>query len=759
MLVAAANVGADAAGAERTAPTSASWSIAVPEAGANVSLGVTDTPASFAVSAPARSVYEGEYKSGGALAPSFAAVAGPVMPSLEMVRWRGLAFEEGTLAAVEAKLEEAAAEKPAPRPAFLAALAIKLRELFEKEERASSRETYADAQAFAAVAIMLARADGKLPAEVALAADVVNRATADKDKFLKDDIFARAPAGYGAWDAGLKRLYAASLWLGKDFPVGDEKSFRTAVALAWAISSDPALSAQYKYLAGWARAAAGFPADRSSVEDYYGLLGGRDAPAVLREVGTVQKMQTDARAKGAAFVFLPTPSEAEVALTRRFVAAGAMGGATWADGLMAAIAAGTRAPKPAADAGFGDYGAYAWAALVTAPQLPESRKLAWDEGYIKRLGESYRFGFDQIRTRGGPPPPATALGGGTALAIEVKPQLRVEPLPEYYLRWARAYARLEKALNAAFPTPALSGISGKRDGGKAAEPSLAAEAAAIKELYYGLYLISCADIGMAPAGASELGSPSPAAARAAAWMADWRNDADMKRDIREVWALGPADPNDPKKGTVYRCVLGVRALDIDVKYGDKKPSTSLRNTSKTVSLRFKPAKYTLLVPVVAEITVAGETPLTRADLRKICDEKKSREEITAALKAFGASKPEAPKAPPPKPKKAIVDKGAALLLGLLGVFALIILIAVLAGRSRDKYEAGIDDYDDGRIGGRRRPQPPPERRPAARIPEKGAPRSPSPSPPPRPSGPPGPPPSGPRTPPPSRGPDKGPYGR
>ncbi len=665
---------------ERGASLSSTRKLTVRAEGAEFVLNLNDRGATFAVSAPAQSAVSAD--AGVALSPviypSFAAAQGRLLPSLELCRWRGLAYEEGALAAVEFKFEEAVGLLASGRGGFLTALALKLKQLYEADDRAPSRVAFGDAQAFVATALALSRPDGKVPPELGFSSEVASKAAQDRERFLKEDIGAQVPAGRYLWDEKLQRVYVTSRWLARAFDRTNEREFKAAVALAWAVESDADLARQYRTLADLCNGLAGPPADSASVAYYYKLLGGRDGVEVLRELGTVRKIQLEAKEEGDAFVFLPAFGQADVELIRRFASRGGPREGTWAGDYAAAIREGATATAPARDGAWFDFMAYAWAAMLTPDATPEAAKISWDDGYKKRLAESYVTGFDQVRVRApaATPPVATA----EVLAVDVTPEFRLEPLPEYYLRMARAYARLEAVVGAALTPSVMESVTGRREGG-AATASLAAEAADLRELFYGLYLLSCADAGMTPAvGYGEVPDRAAAATRAYEWLEKWRSDADMARDVRELWLLGPADPSDPAKGNVYRCVLGVRSLDVEVKY-DKKPTHSLTGTARAAELHFKPVTYTVLLPIVVEVVVRGEKALTRAEFRKICDEQKTEGAIVAALKEFGKPKeppPEEPTAPPEKE----VDPGMVVLIGVLALFALVVIIALIAGRQR-----------------------------------------------------------------------------
>ncbi len=667
------------ASAERGPSLSTARRVVVKADGGEVAVNLDDRGATFAVSAPARSAVEAEpgVSITSAIYPSFAAAPGTSLPSLELARWKGKLFEEGALAALELKLEETVGPLATGKGGFFTFLALKLKAAYEADDRPASRVAFADAQAFVGTAVALSRADGKVPAELGLTSEAASKASQDKERFLKENGRAQVPPGRYGWSEGLNRIYLTNLWLARGFERTDEREFKAALSLAWAVESDAGLASQYRFLAELCNALAGAPPAAASVADYYALLGGRDAITVLKELGTVRSLQAEAKDKGEEFVFLPALSEPEVALIRRWVARGEEPKGSWAEAYAAALAE-SGAPAPARDAPWPDYVAYAWAALLVPDSTPAASKIAWDDGYKKRLRESFVTSFEQVRARAPATPPPS---GGEGLAVDVMPDLRVEPFPEYYVRMARAYARFGDIIATAVTPSVLGGLRGQRERGVAAADSLTAEAAEISDLFFGLYLLSCSDVGMAPSlRAGEVADRSASAARAYGWLQNWRAEQDMATDMRDVWLLGPADSADPAKGNVYRCVLGVRAVDVEVKY-DRKPSFAVVGTARGADLHFKPAKHTVCVPVIVEVAVPGPKYLTKAQFRKICNEQKTEGAIVAALKDYG--KPEEPEeeevAPPPEEK---VDTGMVVLIVVLAVFALIVIIALAASRQR-----------------------------------------------------------------------------
>ncbi len=268
--------------------------------GGELTVNLDDRSATFTVSAPARSAVKAEpgVTISTAIYPSFGAAPGPSLPSLELARWRGLAFEEGALAAVELKLEEAVGPLVAGRGGFLKALALTLKAAYEAEEHTASRVAFADAQAFVGTAIALSRADGNVPPELGLASEAASKAAQDKERFLKENVLAQVPGGRYGWGEDLKRIYLTSLWLGRGFERVDEREFKAALTLVWAVENDSELARQYRALARLCDALAGRPPGTASVADYVALLAGQDAVAVLKELGTLRRLQLEAKDKG-----------------------------------------------------------------------------------------------------------------------------------------------------------------------------------------------------------------------------------------------------------------------------------------------------------------------------------------------------------------------------------------------------------------------------------------------------------------------------
>src|SRR5262249_35233609 len=103
--------------------------------------------------------------------------------------------------------------------------------------------------------------------------------------------------------------------------------------------------------------------------------------------------------------------------------------------------------KPRPDSGWYEYQVYALETLLLPEKGEERDKLLLTKSYKKRMLEAFQVLITKRRetharqmksaTLAAAPPPA-----------QVRPRLRVEPCPSYYLRTARAYAFLANFLQA-----------------------------------------------------------------------------------------------------------------------------------------------------------------------------------------------------------------------------------------------------------------------------------------------------------------------
>jgi hypothetical protein len=224
-----------------------------------------------------------------------------------------------------------------------------------------------------------------------------------------------------------------------------------------------------------------------------------------------------------------------------------------------------------------------------------------------------------------------AAGGMAAPLAKVAPRLRVEPCPSYFLRTARAYAFLADVLDSAVGAEALKSLHGLREGG-AREQDLHAELGSMHALFYGLYLLSCEDIGMAP----ELREDEPVDREwcehvASEWLAHWSQDPDLATDTRVAVPLY-IDPM--RRVTRLWATLGVRLTKLEASFARPpraRPQEGPGDWEVVEPNKLLTASYLIPVDEFAEVELNGLRTLTRAELRAVCDARKTKEAIVAAL--------------------------------------------------------------------------------------------------------------------------------
>jgi hypothetical protein len=217
--------------------------------------------------------------------------------------------------------------------------------------------------------------------------------------------------------------------------------------------------------------------------------------------------------------------------------------------------------------------------------------------------------------------------GSAALPSEtLQPRLRLEPNPTYYLRMARSYAFLKNMLiNTVEDLDSLSGLSA--DGPRAIPLGLELEN--MRVLFYGLYFVSCEDIGMdATFLRGELVEPELYYAIAAAWLNQWIDDPDLATDTRVAVPVYRM----PRDYTRYWCTLGVRPIKFEAAYV-KPPSWRAKGETDwqpVPTYKLQPGNWVLLGDEFGEAEMRQDV-LTRQELRSICDEHKTRAAILEHL--------------------------------------------------------------------------------------------------------------------------------
>jgi hypothetical protein len=217
---------------------------------------------------------------------------------------------------------------------------------------------------------------------------------------------------------------------------------------------------------------------------------------------------------------------------------------------------------------------------------------------------------------------------------ETPPRLRVEPCPTYYLRTARAYAFLFNCLDTTLNQEALSSLRGLTAEGER-QTDLRIELAFMRELFYGLYLVSAEDIGMTLSFVPDEPVDRERCCKAAEdWLQSAFDDLDLAADTRVAVPIY-VDPF--RKRTRLWTTLGVRMAKLEVEFADVdrprrlKPAQGEGDWQKAEAGRLGKSRYLIAGDEFAEIELDRVGTLSREELRAVCERFKTKEAIVNAL--------------------------------------------------------------------------------------------------------------------------------
>jgi hypothetical protein len=304
--------------------------------------------------------------------------------------------------------------------------------------------------------------------------------------------------------------------------------------------------------------------------------------------------------------------------------------------LITAIRSGKVDLKPRKDGGWYEYQVFALETLLLPEKGEESNKLLLTKTYKKRMLEAFKALVTKrrethVRQLDIPMAPSAAPRQIKELDV-VQPRLRVEPNPTYFLRTARSYAFLANFLESTLGEATLKSLHGLRENGPR-EPDLHAELRSMRDLFYGLYLLSAEDIGAKPALLEGETIDREKCEKAASdWLARLKTDLDLAADTRVSVPLF----YDLRTNTVRLWMtIGVRLAALDARYArgpQARPTDGSADWKPVEPYKLIPTEYLIPVDEFAEVELKGGRVLTRAELRAICDQMKTKEKILEALK-------------------------------------------------------------------------------------------------------------------------------
>ncbi|HKI19446.1 MAG TPA: hypothetical protein VKA15_16295, partial [Isosphaeraceae bacterium] len=195
----------------------------------------------------------------------------------------------------------------------------------------------------------------------------------------------------------------------------------------------------------------------------------------------------------------------------------------------------------------------------------------------------------------------------------------------------RSYDFLLNFLLATVGEDGLASLHGLKEGGERSK-TLLEELRWMRELFYGLHLLSAEDIGMAPGlRPDEPVDRASSEAKAAEWLASYGKDADFTVDTR---VSVPLYFDVRQRRTRLWATIGVRLAKLDVAYAKTPKIKSTEGTGGWEEVypdQLEAVQYVIAVDEFAEVEIPGLQPLTRKELRDACNAHKTKTEILQAL--------------------------------------------------------------------------------------------------------------------------------
>jgi hypothetical protein len=339
---------------------------------------------------------------------------------------------------------------------------------------------------------------------------------------------------------------------------------------------------------------------------------------------------------GGSALFPPSTSR-ENELFARLFPRGTPTGSNLMKELVLAIRSGKVDLTPRPESGWYDHQVYALETLLMPERGEERHKLLLTKPYKKRMLEAFQALITTRRETH-----ARELFGETTASVKVPdefaPRLRLEPCPSYYLRTARSYDFLHDFLTTEVGPTALKELHGLHSDGERGR-DLLTELEWMRQLFYGFYLVSCDDIGLAPQLAEgEAGNELDRVAcyaSAEEWLRQVADELDLAEDTRVAIPIYV----DPARGTSRLWVtLGVRLTKLQADYVKPpriKPAEGEGDWQVVEGWQLAPSNYLIAVDEFAEVEARALEPPNREELRQLCDEHQTKEKILAALAEGG----------------------------------------------------------------------------------------------------------------------------
>jgi hypothetical protein len=536
------------------------------------------------------------------LHPSYAAAVqaggGSVLPSVNLLDGKAKQFDDGLYAALDQAYYQGLEGK------LLGHVQL-VRRLYDRAGKDSP------AAPFLAAGLQLA----------GVKVEVADPAVRDRllAEFQADEV-ASKPIGLYTWNDTLATCFRFLRFFQRQLA---EPDLATVRALADALGHDKELLGDYrKAMTFYARLTN--PLGCLSVADLVGVQ--------TLDGDTLKRLGQEKKVAYPTVALFPPSTSKETVLFEKLFPLGLPPDADLMRELVRRIRSGEVDLKPKPDSGWYEHQVYALETLLLPERGEERDKLLLTKAYKKRMLEAFQALVTKRRETH-----VRQLGvakGEPAAAppAKVGPRLRVEPCPSYFLRTARAYAFLAHFLEATLGKETLQTLHGLKKEGPRTQ-NLYAELHHLRDLFYGLYLVSAEDIGLKPDLAKdEPVDPQRCYKLAADFLPGVFKDEDLATDTR---VSVPIYVDRNRNVTRLWATLGVRLARLEAGYARPphlKPAKGAGDWKPVESWQLEPAHYLIAVDEFAEIELKGRHTLTREELRAVCDREKTKEAILQALR-------------------------------------------------------------------------------------------------------------------------------
>ena len=224
------------------------------------------------------------------------------------------------------------------------------------------------------------------------------------------------------------------------------------------------------------------------------------------------------------------------------------------------------------------------------------------------------------------------------------PTFRVEPVPQFYVRTARVYDYMYRVAVALLGPQSITKVHRLLPDGSESPNFLHLEIEAMKRLFYGLYMVSCEDLGLRPdLNSSDIFDRELAYREALEWLKNISEEKDFARDSRYIspgFYVHLSEQNRQEQLVMTWANLGFRLMKFDSSFA-KPPQIrdsgdgGVWNAATAAELGH--GKYVLPVSQFKMLDLVGRGGIPPKQFREICDKaNQDPDKIAEELRALTA---------------------------------------------------------------------------------------------------------------------------